>query len=207
MLFSASKDHVINVWHSHNGERLGTYDGHNGTVWTIDVDCELEVLYCGYLLAARGRMSCTIWGSATKTPTGNAARQGCDRHATCHRGIFRVHSHNVPSRKHCHTSGYHAPDKADDRVVAPTCCASTSLSTGVTRHKMHVLILAGTADADITIFNSSATSTFLVSGSADNQMRLWNVRTGECLKVWEFPTAVKRVAWSEDGSKVRHGAA
>lgn len=40
LLFSCSKDHVINAWHSHNGERLGTYDGHNGTVWTIDVDCE-----------------------------------------------------------------------------------------------------------------------------------------------------------------------
>ena len=39
LLFSCSKDHVINVWFSHNGERLGTYDGHNGTVWTIDVDC------------------------------------------------------------------------------------------------------------------------------------------------------------------------
>lgn len=39
LLFSCSKDHIINVWFSHNGERLGTYDGHNGTVWTIDVDC------------------------------------------------------------------------------------------------------------------------------------------------------------------------
>ena len=39
LLFSCSKDHVINVWYTHNGERLGTYDGHNGTVWTIDVDC------------------------------------------------------------------------------------------------------------------------------------------------------------------------
>jgi translation initiation factor 3 subunit I len=33
-------------------------------------------------------------------------------------------------------------------------------------------------------------------------MRLWNVRTGQCIKTWEFPTAVKRVAWSEDDSKV-----
>lgn len=39
LLFSCSKDHVINVWFSHNGERLGTYDGHSGAVWTIDVDC------------------------------------------------------------------------------------------------------------------------------------------------------------------------
>jgi WD40 repeat protein len=39
LLFSCSKDHVINVWYSHNGERLGTYEGNNGTVWTVDVDC------------------------------------------------------------------------------------------------------------------------------------------------------------------------
>lgn len=39
LLFSCAKDHVINAWHSHNGERLGTYDGHNGTVWTVGVDC------------------------------------------------------------------------------------------------------------------------------------------------------------------------
>ena len=39
LLFSCSKDHIINVWFSHNGERLGTYEGHNGAVWTIDVDC------------------------------------------------------------------------------------------------------------------------------------------------------------------------
>lgn len=38
MLFSCAKDHVVNVWRSHNGERVGTYDGHNGTVWTVDVD-------------------------------------------------------------------------------------------------------------------------------------------------------------------------
>lgn len=85
LLFSCSKDHIINVWYSHNGERLGTYDGHNGTVWTVDVD---------------------------------------------------------------------------------------------------------------------PTTKYLVSGSADNEMRLWDVETGKCLFVWEFPTAVKRVGFSRDGQKV-----
>lgn len=48
LLFSCSKDHVINAWYSHNGERLGTYDGHNGTVWTVDVDCTSSCLrLCG----------------------------------------------------------------------------------------------------------------------------------------------------------------
>jgi len=36
LLFSASKDNTPNVWYSINGERLGTFDGHNGAVWTID---------------------------------------------------------------------------------------------------------------------------------------------------------------------------
>ncbi|BFZ54704.1 translation initiation factor eIF3 subunit [Savitreella phatthalungensis] len=83
LLFSTSKDHVINVWYSHNGERLGTYNGHQGAIWTV----------------------------------------------SCNKD-----------------------------------------------------------------------STLLASGSADNTIKLWNVETGVCLKTWEFPTAVKRVAFSEDDS-------
>ena len=33
-------------------------------------------------------------------------------------------------------------------------------------------------------------------------MRLWDIRTGKCLKVWEFNTAVKRVEFSEDGTQL-----
>ena len=33
-------------------------------------------------------------------------------------------------------------------------------------------------------------------------MRLWSVQTGKCLFFWEFPTAVKRVAFSEDDDQV-----
>ncbi|KAG5646025.1 translation initiation factor eIF3 subunit [Asterophora parasitica] len=91
LLFSCSKDHVINVWYSHNGERLGTYEGNNGTVWTVDVD----------------------FGIITK-----------------------------------------------------------------------------------------AESRFMVSGAADNTLRLWAVETGKCLYTWEFPTAVKRVAFKDDDSQV-----
>lgn len=42
----------------------------------------------------------------------------------------------------------------------------------------------------------------IASGSADNTMRLWEVKTGRCLKTWEFPTAVKRVEFNEDGTKL-----
>jgi translation initiation factor 3 subunit I len=42
----------------------------------------------------------------------------------------------------------------------------------------------------------------MVSGAADNTLRLWSVQTGKCLYTWEFPTAVKRVAFSKDGKQV-----
>ena len=51
-------------------------------------------------------------------------------------------------------------------------------------------------------FIYSAQSRFLVSGSADNTLKLWEVATGKCLYTWEFPTAVKRVSFSEDDDQI-----
>ena len=47
-----------------------------------------------------------------------------------------------------------------------------------------------------------AKTRFLITGSADNSMKLWNVSNGKLLYTWEFPTAVKRVAFSEDDKQV-----
>ncbi|KAF4631064.1 hypothetical protein G7Y89_g7070 [Cudoniella acicularis] len=85
IIFSTAKDQHICAWFAHNGERLGTYHGHQGALWTVDVD---------------------------------------------------------------------------------------------------------------------PTSTMIASGAADNTVRLWDIRTGKCLKVWDFDTAVKRVEFSEDGSQL-----
>lgn len=85
LIFSTAKDQHICAWFAHNGERLGTYHGHQGAIWTVDVD---------------------------------------------------------------------------------------------------------------------PTSTLIASGAADNTVRLWDIRTGKCLKVWEFNTAVKRVEFNEDSSQL-----
>jgi translation initiation factor 3 subunit I len=47
LLFSVSKDHIPSVWFSHNGERLGTYHGHQGAVWTIDCTSTTTLLATG----------------------------------------------------------------------------------------------------------------------------------------------------------------
>lgn len=40
LLFSTAKDSSASIWYSSNGERLGTLEGHIGTIWSIDVDSE-----------------------------------------------------------------------------------------------------------------------------------------------------------------------
>jgi len=47
LLFSVSKDSTPSVWYSHDGSRLGTYDGHNGTVWCCSVDYTSKFLVTG----------------------------------------------------------------------------------------------------------------------------------------------------------------
>lgn len=37
LIFTGSKDHTPSVWRSEDGERLGTFNGHKGTIW--DLDC------------------------------------------------------------------------------------------------------------------------------------------------------------------------
>ncbi|KNA18435.1 hypothetical protein SOVF_070880 [Spinacia oleracea] len=47
LLFSCAKDHDPTVWFSDNGERLGTYRGHNGAVWSCDVSWDSSRLITG----------------------------------------------------------------------------------------------------------------------------------------------------------------
>jgi len=60
LLFSSAKDKNPNVWFALNGERLGTYNGHNGAVWCIDVDYQTENFMSG---AADN--TCKIWDVQT----------------------------------------------------------------------------------------------------------------------------------------------
>lgn len=47
MIFSVSRDHVVCAWFSNNGERFGTYNGHQGALWTVDVDPTTTLLATG----------------------------------------------------------------------------------------------------------------------------------------------------------------
>lgn len=66
LLFSSSKDNKPNVWYSLNGERLGTFNGHQGAVWCIDVDWTTT-----RFLSGAGDNTLKIWDCETGKPIGN----------------------------------------------------------------------------------------------------------------------------------------
>jgi len=47
LLFSASKDNSVTVWLTESGERIGTYEGHTGAIWSISVDHKSTRLLSG----------------------------------------------------------------------------------------------------------------------------------------------------------------
>jgi len=47
LLFTCSKAAFPAVWYSHTGERIGTYNGHNGAVWSLDVNYDTTLLVTG----------------------------------------------------------------------------------------------------------------------------------------------------------------
>mmetsp|Transcript_10189 Transcript_10189/g.12586 ORF Transcript_10189/g.12586 Transcript_10189/m.12586 type:complete len:113 (-) Transcript_10189:2-340(-) len=47
LIFTAAKDHIPTVWSAENGERLGTYEKHGGSVWHLDVSWDSVLLVSG----------------------------------------------------------------------------------------------------------------------------------------------------------------
>lgn len=56
LLFTASKDHTPCMWLSSNGDRIGTFNGHKGTVWNLDID-----RFSTRLLTASADATAKLW--------------------------------------------------------------------------------------------------------------------------------------------------
>ncbi|THD22976.1 Eukaryotic translation initiation factor 3 subunit I [Fasciola hepatica] len=60
LIFTAAKNTVVNVWFTANGERLGSFSGHDGVIWWLDADWRTE-----NLLTASGDYHAKLWDIST----------------------------------------------------------------------------------------------------------------------------------------------
>jgi translation initiation factor 3 subunit I len=60
LLFTGSKDHVPSMWRAENGERIGTFNGHKGTIWDLDVD-----RFSTRVVTASADASANLWDCET----------------------------------------------------------------------------------------------------------------------------------------------
>lgn len=60
ILFTISKDKSASAWWSDTGDRLGTYDGHNGAIWDLDCSADSSMVVTG-----SGDSSAIIWNCET----------------------------------------------------------------------------------------------------------------------------------------------
>jgi translation initiation factor 3 subunit I len=95
LLFTASKDHVPSVWWSESGERLGTYNGHKGTVW--DLDCDR---FTRRLLTASADATCRLWNVQTGECLQSFTHQGVVRGVAWDEGCNRFATISLPFMEH-----------------------------------------------------------------------------------------------------------
>lgn len=63
LLFSCAKDHNPTVWYTDSGERIGTYNGHNGAVWSCDTSRDSQML-----VTASADQSVKLWDLESGKP-------------------------------------------------------------------------------------------------------------------------------------------
>jgi len=77
LLFSASKDRLINVWYATNGERLGTYAGQSGAIWCLDVDWMTQNMCSGAGDSTIRMWDCETGKTVGEKQTPTAVRSVC----------------------------------------------------------------------------------------------------------------------------------
>ena len=71
LIFTASKDHVPSLWLSDSGERIGTYNGHEGAVWELDCNWDSSLL-----LSVSADMTARLWEVETGVEVARFAHTG-----------------------------------------------------------------------------------------------------------------------------------
>mmetsp|Transcript_6794 Transcript_6794/g.6706 ORF Transcript_6794/g.6706 Transcript_6794/m.6706 type:complete len:350 (+) Transcript_6794:3282-4331(+) len=163
LIFSVAKDSTASIWYSSNGERLGTLEGHIGTIWSIDVDADT-------ILCATGSADLTI--KLWKVETGEC-----------------VHSWEMPTpvRRVSFSPDNKRLLAVTDQVMGQTGTISVfdiNYDGDYTKQQSEPsLIIETRSDAKkVTVAGWSANGDLIVSGHEDGYISKYNSSTGEFIE-------------------------
>lgn len=216
LLFSAGKDKRPNVWYSINGERLGTYEGHDGAVWTMDCDWMTR-----HLLTGAADNTLRYWDIGTGTQIGRVDTKSAVR--TC---AFS-YSSNIAAYTTDKTMGQECTiNVIDARDGASLCDQTPILNIPVHGEKVTALmwdcidetLLTGHANGDISQWDMktgkrielasgehtrdirdmrpSKDGTMFITACKDNTAKLFDADTLQCLKTYKTERPVNGAAIS-----------
>jgi len=215
LLFSTAKDNQPNVWFSINGERLGTYRGHGGAVWCLDVNYDTSKVLTG-----SADNTCRIWDAETgvqmhQLDTSSAVR-------TCgfsYGGQLLFLSTDKAMMKNCEVQVFDLRDeiKLDKQTPIVKFPLSTPKITAAMWGDMDMTIIAGHEDGEICHYDMktnkktysnkdhskaisdlqlSQDGTMLISSSKDFTAKLFDAKMLEPLKTFKTERPVNSAAIS-----------
>mmetsp|Transcript_18460 Transcript_18460/g.30064 ORF Transcript_18460/g.30064 Transcript_18460/m.30064 type:complete len:341 (+) Transcript_18460:46-1068(+) len=219
LLFSCSKDYVPTAWFADNGERLGTYDGHKGTVWSLDPSSDSK-----HLITGAADMTVKIWEIETGKLLHDYAHSGPVRVVEWAEGdkMFLTVADSFRGSQPT-ISVYDFTGNVEDQPSEPKymwsvpgleqgkkvtkatwCPLNKSILTcdelGVMRvhdpESGKVLTKVHEHTKKISSLSWNKDKFFLITGSADNSAKLWDAEEWKVLKTYETDRPVNAVGIS-----------
>jgi translation initiation factor 3 subunit I len=179
LIFSVAKDQIICGWFSANGERLGTFSGHQGAIWTVDVDPTTTLLASG---AADNTIR--LW----EVKTGKLVKTW-EFGSTIKRVEFSPDGRQllgVTEKRVGHVSSIVVYDIDQDPEAEQT-----------NEHSLRIVV----ENAKATVAGFSYDGKFIVSGHEDGKITQWDAETGEFYdEIDVHEDAITDLQWSPDRS-------
>lgn len=180
LIFSTAKDHSPSVWFSLNGERLGTYNGHQGAVWCVDVDWTTTRLITG-----SGDMSTKLWDVETGHALGT-----------------------IPCTSACRTANFsysgNQASYSTDKAMGHNCelfiIDVRNVDSSISGQSP-VLKLTMNQQTKITSMLWGALDETVITGHENGSIRIWDLRTAKELNsVNDHTSVINDMQMSNDGT-------
>lgn len=176
LIYTTSKHPSFACWRTENGERLGTFDGHTGAVWSVDVDRHTELV-----LSGAADNTARLWN----------AEMGRELSSWYHKAPVRSVDFALGDRQFISTT---------DQVLGflPTVCIWDVNQSS--RGAPPILEITGKHEAKILQAVWGPLNRTIITANEDGRVAIYDVRTGGQLKVIDdHVKAVMQINFSKNG--------